>query len=109
MTKEQFNNNASTNENIDVAFLCLKELNNKLHWHKNLIQNAQPLPEIKASLSEELSAGKFLLSHPLLSGFFSRSVIALTEVNEEEVRCCEERSDKLGVLVFSCDIATSFF
>ncbi|GMI13068.1 hypothetical protein TrVE_jg4926 [Triparma verrucosa] len=84
MTKEQFNNNASTNTNLDVAFLCLKELNNKLHWHKNLIQNAQPLPEIKASLSEELSAGKFLLSHPLLSGFFSRSVIALTEVNEEE-------------------------
>ncbi|GMI04357.1 hypothetical protein TrLO_g9661 [Triparma laevis f. longispina] len=82
LLKSEFRNNPSNDVNIDTSFLCLKELSNKIHWSESLTFN-ETGDEIPSSLTGELGAGKFLLAHPLLSGYFSRSVIALTDVGSD--------------------------
>uniref|UniRef100_K3WMC2 Uncharacterized protein n=1 Tax=Globisporangium ultimum (strain ATCC 200006 / CBS 805.95 / DAOM BR144) TaxID=431595 RepID=K3WMC2_GLOUD len=82
---------------VDTAFVALKALNDKLAEAQELgvvgyaattkksvegVVSAQQEPNplvADVQLAEGLAPGIFLLSHPLLSGIFNRSVIVLTE------------------------------
>lgn len=102
LLKSEFRTNPSNDINIDTSFLCLKELSNKIHWSSQLTSN-KTAESINSILTQNLTSGKFLLAHPLLSGYFSRSVIALTDVGEDTrgfvINQVEERGSN-AVLTF---------
>ena len=80
----------------EVAFLALRELNKKLRWDEALMKgsneedaelirkrnrrqaarNVFPLP---LDPSSYLKAGTYLVAHPLLTGFFRRTVICILD------------------------------
>ena len=77
----------------EVAFLALRELSKKLAWSETLAAEA-PTPHrnqaarwvapLPIQASEYLQPGAFLIAHPLMSGYFRRSVICILDHQEED-------------------------
>ena len=92
---------------VELGFMVLKELSNKLKWAERLgvkivrhgpsttsdddttalstrreALQVAPLPS-DPDPSLNLRSGTFLVAHPMLSGFFSRTVVALVEHDAE--------------------------
>lgn len=99
----------------EAAFLALRELNKKLIWAESmgmrLGQNRKEMDALKAKRryrqqaaknvkilpkylpSTYLRAGTFLVAHPLLSGYFANTVIALLDHTEPHVATKKDTDD----------------
>ena len=99
----------------EAAFLALRELNKKLIWAESMgmrlgqnrkekdaltskrryrqqaAKNVKILP--KYSPSTYLRAGTFLVAHPLLSGYFANTVIAILDHTEPHVATKKDTDD----------------
>ena len=99
----------------EAAFLALRELNKKLIWAESMgmrlgqnrkekdvlkakrryrqqaAKNVEILP--KYSPSTYLRAGTFLVAHPLLSGYFAKTVIAILDHTEPHVATKKDAGD----------------
>ena len=79
----------------EVAFLALRELNKKLRWESALLggkeeddetrrkrnrrQAARKVLPLPLDPARYLKAGTYLIAHPLLTGFFRRTVICILD------------------------------
>ena len=85
--KANFRSSPPTSASLDAGFLALKQLTNKVKWGNQLeMEKRSPLTTpIKATMeSPEVKPGTFLVAHPLLNGFFERTVISIIKTSEKE-------------------------
>ena len=109
VVKDGFREHGDTEERIDTAFLSLRELGNKIRWGEILglpSLASSPTSSIRSwggepsAMVEGTDPGTFLIAHPLLGDYFSRSVIFLTHGT------CD--SDTVGYIINSPPQLTKF-